>query len=1316
MRSRHTFEPTDAHQSGNGEKGEACAAIGAHTLAPATCLLSNGRYHVMATNAGGGYSHWNNSALTRWQEDFTRDNLGVFIYVRDVDGNDFWSSAFQPTVRTAANYRASFSGAKARFDSDVGKVATRTDITVCVDDDIELRRVTVVNHADCRKALDLTSYAEVVLDRPATDDAHPAFSKLFVQTEIVPDVHAIICHRRGGNADERQPWLFHMVFAGPANEDGVSYETDRARFIGRGFTTSNPQAMIDPAPLSATQGSVLDPIVSIRSPFSLDPGQSAVVTYLFGVGDSREACLGLINKYRDQALIDRSFERANKQFASYLHDCKLTERDINAFNRLADSIIYGNAALRADPAIIAENERGQAGLWGFSISGDLPIVLLELGQSPKLDVASRLIHAHAYWRSRGLAVDLVICNAPGAPAQQALQDQVTKLARDGGSAAMLDKPGGVFVRLQTALTLEDRVLLKAVARVVLSDSGEALAEKLTGAATDPAAPIASRIKPTAKEGVLPPTDDTQHDLNLLFDNGLGGFSADGREYVITLGPGQATPAPWINILANPLFGTLVSESGCANTWSENAHEFLLTPWSNDPVGDSAGEAFYLRDEDTGRFWSPSPWPVRGAGTYVCRHGFGYSIFTHTEENIDSELRVYVARDAPIKFAALCVRNRSGRRRRLSAAGYVEWVLGDQRAKTMAHVNTRIAADSGALVARNPYSMDFGDRLAFFAVDDDVECTVTADRAEFLGRDGSPDNPAAMAQERLSGKAGAALDPCAAIQVAFELDNGQQKEIVFKLGAGCGDDEIRALLQRFKGASAARDELANVKKYWTRALGAIQVETPDKALDTLANGWLIYQVMASRLWGRTAFYQSSGAFGFRDQLQDVMALVHTEPGLVRDHIVLCASRQYPEGDVQHWWHPPVGRGVRTRCSDDYLWLALASCRYVSVTGDAGVLDEPIHFLKGRPLNRDEESYYELPAQSSDIATLYEHCVRAITHGLRFGVHGLPLMGTGDWNDGMNKVGAKGKGESIWLGFFLHAVLMQFCVLAQARGDTKFAALCEKEATELKRNLQEHGWDGAWFRRGYFDDGSVLGSAENTECRIDSIAQSWSVLSGATSKERMRLAMQAVDEQLVAPENAVIKLLAPPFDTSNPYPGYIQAYVPGVRENGGQYTHAAVWSVMAFAALHDNQRTWELLSMLNPINHGASPEAAALYKAEPYVVASDVYALAPHAGRGGWTWYSGSAGWLYRLAVESVLGIRRQANKLSIEPCVPLDWQSYKISYRFGESVYVITLQQQTGTEVVPRLMLDGVAQDASFIALVDDGLEHRVQMRLVSQDI
>ena len=610
------------------------------------------------------------------------------------------------------------------------------------------------------------------------------------------------------------------------------------------------------------------------------------------------------------------------------------------------------------------------------------------------------------------------------------------------------------------------------------------------------------------------------------------------------------------------------------------------------------------------------------------------MFTHTEDGIDSELWVYVALDASIKFAVLKARNKSGRLRRLSVTGYIEWVLGELRPKSMMHVITEMDPDIGALLARNAYNEEFGERIAFFDVDGAM-LSFSGDRTEFIGRNGTLLNPAAMSLPRLSCRVGAALDPCAVIQAPLELADGQEREIIFRIGAARNGDDARDVIERFRGSAAAHDALEVVTNYWKQTLGAVSVETPDPSINVLANGWLVYQTMACRLWGRSAFYQSSGAFGFRDQLQDVMALVHTEPGLVRAHLLLCASRQFKEGDVQHWWHPPLGRGVRTHCSDDFLWLPLATCRYVSSTGDTGVLDESIHFLEGRPLKPEEDSYYELPSRSNETATLYEHCVRAIQRGLRFGGHGLPLMGTGDWNDGMNKVGVQGKGESIWLGFFLHDVLMQFANVAQLHGDPAFVELCRKEAAQLRQNIEQHGWDGEWYLRAYFDDGTPLGSAGNPECQIDSIAQSWSVLSGAANAERSRMAMDALDKRLVHREDAVIQLLTPPFDKSTPDPGYIKAYVPGVRENGAQYTHAAVWAAMAFAATGDNRRAWELLSIINPVNHALSAEAIAIYKVEPYVVASDVYALSPHTGRGGWTWYSGSAGWMYRLIVESIL---------------------------------------------------------------------------------
>ena len=826
--------------------------------------------------------------------------------------------------------------------------------------------------------------------------------------------------------------------------------------------------------------------------------------------------------------------------------------------------------------------------------------------------------------------------------------------------------------------------------------------------TVPKLPVARVHRPEPAAVAASPRSD------LIFFNGMGGFTPDGREYIITTTERETTPTPWVNVLANSRFGTVISESGLACTWSENAHEFRLTPWSNDPVSDSSGEAFYIRDEDSGHFWSPTPMPRPGAAPYTIRHGFGYSVFEHTEGGIRSEMWVYVAIDAPIKFTVLKVRNESGRSRRLSATGYVEWVLGDLRPKSALHVVTEIDPNGGALFARNSYNTEFADRVAFFNVDDRSR-TMTGDRTEFLGRNGTLRNAAAMSRSRLSGKAGGALDPCAAIQVPFELADGQEREIVFTLGVGRGEDDARNLAGRFSESAAAHDELEAVWQYWKHTLGAVQVETPDQSLNVLANGWLLYQTLACRFWARSAFYQPGGAFGFRDQLQDAMALIHAEPQLLREHLLLCASRQFLEGDVQHWWHPPSGRGVRTHCSDDYLWLPLATSRYVLGTGDTGVLDEPMPFLDGRQVNAEEDSYYDLPSRSEETASLYEHCVRAILRGLRFGEHGLPLMGSGDWNDGMNLVGQHGKGESVWLGFFLYDVLLRFAEVAGVHGDAPFAERCRREAAQVRQNIDLHGWDGEWYLRAYFDDGSPLGSASNPECQIDSIAQSWSVLSGAGDAERARMAMRALEQRLVHRDWRLIQLLDPPFDKSDLNPGYIKGYLPGVRENGGQYTHAAIWAAMAFAQLGDSQRAWELFALFNPVNHAASAETIATYKVEPYVVVADVYALSPHIGRGGWTWYTGSAGWMYRLIVESLLGLRLDVDKLHLAPCLPGNWKEFKVHYRYRETVYHIAIVQEPAGHGETSVTVDGVKPQGNVIQLVDDQQEHAVELRLNTAD-
>jgi cyclic beta-1,2-glucan synthetase len=1278
----------------------------------------------MVTNNGGGYSHWNDLAVTRWREDTTCDNWGTFCYLRDLTSGYLWSSAFQPTLQHADTCEAHFSAGRATFRRSVREIETLTEITVSPHDDVELRRVSITNRSSALKTFDAVSYSEIVLAQAATDSAHPAFSKLFVETEIVLEYHVILSHRRPRAPDEATPWMVHLLVTHLPTEGDISYETDRMRFIGRGRTSADPQAMDSDTALSGSAGPVLDPVAAIGCRFALGPGEIAVLDWIMGIAETREACMMLVRRYQDRQCADRLFSSAPIYNQSVCDKLRIAEADASLYAQLAGAILYPSVIHRADANILEKNQQGQSGLWAYAISGDLPIVLLRTSDAANTEVARQLIQACTYWRLHGLAVDLVIICQGRAAHRAALQEQITQLAAvDAGQDA---RGGGVFVLNADQVDEAGLTLLQAVARIILNGQDGSLAQQF-GCEIPAACPAPTSTPTTTPSAVSSPRAARGLQVSgdraavieppppeLIFHNGLGGFTPDGCEYVISSARGQMTPVPWVNVLANPTFGTLISESGSAHTWSENAHEFRLTPWSNDPVGDGNTEAYYLRDEESGHVWSPTLLPAGGTSPYVTRHGFGYSVFEHSEHGIDSELCVYVAIDAPLKFARLTLSNRSGRARRLSATGYLEWVLGDEGSKTRLHVITSVDADGGALFARNAYNTDFSGRTAFFDVDamvDEVAAqSISGNRESFLGRNGTVRNPAAMTQRRLDGIVGAALDPCAAIRVPFDLAAGQTREIVFRLGAGESLQAARELVQRWRGATAAHQAFITVKQYWQEMLGKVQVTTPDRSLDVLTNGWLLYQVMACRLWGRTAFYQASGAFGFRDQLQDVMSLVHAAPELVREHLLHCASHQFPEGDVQHWWHPPSGRGVRTHCSDDYLWLPLVTCRYVQTTGDTGVLEELVHFAEGSALKASDESLYELPGQSEQQTSLYDHCVRAIERGLRFGAHGLPLMGSGDWNDGMNLVGAGGKGESVWLGFFLCTVLTKFSAIALRHNDPSFSERCLSESARLRAAIEQHGWDGDWYRRAWFDDGSPLGSAENPECRIDSIPQSWSVLSGAGDARRTRHAMNAVDRELVRHDSGLIQLLAPPFDLFEPSPGYIKGYPRGVRENGGQYTHAAVWAAMAYAALGDTERAWQLFRMLNPISHSTSTDAIAIYKVEPYVMASDVYAVAPHVGRGGWTWYTGAAGWMVQFILESLLGLRREAEQLHIVPCVPDGWKSFEVIYRYRQTAYHITVFPHAA-ESKARLTIDGFEHPGPGIPLVDDRQSHFVELRV-----
>ncbi|MGZ8518578.1 MAG: GH36-type glycosyl hydrolase domain-containing protein [Candidatus Binatia bacterium] len=1287
-----------------------------HEITPATHLLSNGRYAVMFTTAGSGYSRWRDLAVTRWREDRTRDAWGTYFFLRDRQSGEVWSAGYQPSGVEPDTYEVAFSEDRVEVRRRDGAIGTTIEIVVSPEHDAEVRRVSLTNLGARSRDIELTSYAEIVLATPAADAAHPAFSNLFVQTEFSAELGAVLATRRPRSQSEAEVWAVHVVVTKGETVGELQYETDRARFLGRGRAIRTPMSVIDGHPLSNTVGAVLDPIFSLRRCVRLAPGASARVTFSTLIAQSRDEALALADEYNNPATFERAATLAWTQAQVQLRHLGIDANEAHLFQDLASLILYSDPALRGSSTVLTGNTSGPAELWRHGISGDLPIVLVRIDGAEDQGIVRQLLRAHEYWRMKQLAVDLVILNEQAPSYAQDLQGLLESQIRASQSRLQREGPessGRVFVLRGDLISAEDHALLQTAARAVLLSRRGTLAEQVERQqrSQTPALALQSRPPATKPLEVLPPRPD------LEFFNGLGGFSADGREYVTILGPGQWTPAPWINVIANPNFGFQVSESGSGYTWSQNSRENQLTPWSNDPVSDPPGETIYVRDQDTGELWSPTVLPIREeASPYTARHGQGYSRFEHASHGVSLDLLQFVPLADPIKISRLTIENHSGQSRRLSVTAYVEWVLGVSRSASAPFTVTEIDVETGAMLARNAWNSEFAGRVAFADLSG-RQTEWTGDRTEFLGRNGSLDHPIALERgNRLSGKVGAGLDPCAALQTTVELRPGGRAEIDFFLGEAVTAEEARVLIALYRGADLD-GILRAVMERWNNLLGTVQVTTPDRAMDLMLNRWLLYQTQACRVWARAAFYQAGGAYGFRDQLQDVMALMVANREVARAQLLRAAARQFVEGDVQHWWHPPSGRGVRTRISDDLLWLPYAVNQYLEVTGDITVLDEVVPFLDGPTLEAGQDETYFAPRVSAQSATLFEHCARALDRSLAVGSHGLPLIGTGDWNDGMNRVGSAGKGESVWLGWFLHTILWEFARVADARGEPRRAEIWRLHVSALKASLEREGWDGEWYRRAYFDDGSPLGSATNTECRIDSIAQSWGVLSGAAEPARGARAMAAVEKYLVRRGDGLVLLFTPPFNQASPDPGYIKGYLPGVRENGGQYTHAAIWSVLAFAALGDGDKAGELFALLNPINHASSRTGVYRYKVEPYVVAADIYAEAPHVGRGGWTWYTGSAGWMYRAGIEWILGFRVRGTRLYLDPCIPRAWKRFDIAFCYHSARYIIAVENPQGVaRGVLSIDLDGasLAGGSMHIQLADDGATHLVRVVLGSE--
>ena len=1357
---------------------------------PRTQLLSNGKYSVMITSAGSGYSRCNGVAINRWREDTTRDHWGGFFYIRDRTSNNVWSCGYQPVCTKPAEYEVTFAEDKVEVVRADYDIVTHTEVIVATTDNVELRRISLTNHSDRERRLEVTSFQEIVLAPPADDDAHTTFSNLFVQTEFEPTRNCLLATRRLRTPGKAQVWAFHVVVVEGDSIGSIQYETDRARFIGRGRSPASPFALHNQGqPLSSSVGSVLDPCFSLRQSVLVPPGATVRVTFSTGMTGSREEAISFADKYQDPHLFTREAAMVWTQSQVQLRhlnidtdkahlyqvDTALTHRDrstrtssppphccsppsclrlcVCVCQRLAGRVLYSDSSLRPHGRLLSSNSRVQSNLWPYGIGGDLPIILAGIQDEKDMQMIRDVLHAHEYLRLKGVSTDLVILNEHPPSYVQMLQDEIQRQISMSASSSLLDQKGGVYVRRVDIMPKEDVVLLKSIARLYLRADQGTLEEQTK---RRPVEIVLSPILLTPAKGrkesripVLPPvlplaelsrqlSRQSSASSELFSFNGIGGFSADGREYVISLVEEQWTPAPWINVLANANnFGCIISEAGCGYTWSVNSRENRITPWSNDPIQDTPGEVLYIRDEHTGEYWTPTPLPIRESERYTVRHGQGYTSIEHSSHGIQQRLRVFVpnadaAVDADLVLKELTLTNTTGVPRQLSVTAYNELVLGIQRNMSAPTIVTEIDPLTRAVFATNPYNNEFNSRVAFAdLIAEGAEKSTTCDRTEFLGRNGSPTAPSCMSRQKLAANSGTGLDPCAAIRVVFTLGPGETRRIVAQLGEADTQANGRKIMAQYQTLAAVDAAFTAVTAYWEGALSGLEIKSPDPTFNMLVNRWLLYQTQSCRLWARSAFYQSGGAFGFRDQLQDVMALVYSEPQLTRDQLIRAAGRQFSEGDVQHWWHPPpTGRGVRTHCSDDALFLPFVLTFYVTVTGDRSILDEVVPFIKAPLLQPGQEDSYNLPSTDEQAAvTLLEHAIRVADRHLTGGAHGLPFMGSCDWNDGMNRVGHEGKGESVWLAWFLYLTLHRFSDLLDSTERKDKADVYRERMRTLKVSIEEEGWDGEWYRRAFFDDGTPLGSAHNDECCIDSLAQSWAVLSGAGEPRRARQAMNSADHQLVSREAGLIKLFTPPFDKGTMNPGYIKGYVPGVRENGGQYTHAAVWMVMAFAELGEGDRAMELFNMLNPINHSANRAGVQRYKVEPYVMAADVYGRSPHVGRGGWTWYTGSSSWMYRAAVEAILGFDLKGRTLRIQPRIPRGWNGFEMTFKqrpgvLGRDaavshkggVYRIIVvnssrRQGEATHADAVYELNGQRLQTQEVQLPDDGGQHTIRVTI-----
>ncbi len=1273
-------------------------------LLPKAHILSNGSYSVMITDRGTGYSKNKIISVTRWRADSTVDKYGMFLYLRNVETNDVWSSTYAPLNILPEQYEVTFTEDKATFSRVDGQIKTQTEVIVTSGDNAEIRRLSIKNFGDKPCVIEVTSYFEVVLASQASDLAHPVFSNLFVETQYIAEKRLILASRRPRSDTEKSMYMANTAIVDGELVGNVRFETDRLNVIGRGHNVRNPVIIEPGKQLTNTVGPVLDPVICIRVTVRIDPSETAKISYVTAINDSEELLLGMIEKYRSPDSIEGAFRLALASSQVETKYLGVNAEEVELYQDMISDLLFISPRRVENKEWISKNTKGQSSLWRYGISGDYPIVFVVLNKTDQVKILNEVLKAREYWRIMDLKVDLVILSEEEQNYSLPLYNLISDIVEASRASNGIKSTKGVYILDKNKVLEDDIGLLYAVASIVLKGDGRKMAEQISELQTGSLPP---KLQPTASPRKY--AKETPAESKLEYFNGIGGFSQDGKEYVIRLEKGKNTPAPWVNVIANPSFGFIVSESGSGYTWFGNSRENKLTPWSNDAITDNPGEIIYIGDTDTGEVWSLTSLPIREDTHYTITHGYGYSVFEHVSHGIKQRLTLHVPVNDCVKLGIASIKNTTGKKRNLTLTYYIRPIMGVSDQINAMHIKTSIGA-SGSLMVENPYNEEYPGYICFID-SSQKDFTVTGDRKEFFGS-GDIDSPECLSRESLSGNVGIGFDPCATLQLKVTLEPNASKDIVFVLGMASKIEEAEKLAGKYCDVKTAIESLVEVKDFWKNKLDSVQVATPTIPMNLMLNGWLQYQVISCRLWARSGFYQSGGAYGFRDQLQDCLSVAQIWPQIVRAQILLNAKHQFLQGDVQHWWHEPKGSGTRTRISDDRLWLPYVTAEYVRITGDSKILEEEIEFLDDALLSDSEDERYSRPQISNIKANLYEHCIRAIEISLNFGSHGLPLMGSGDWNDAMNNVGNRGSGESVWLAWFLVSVLEMFSPLCKMMGEDEAVKKYAGIRLALIESIEKNAWDGNWYLRAYFDNGTPLGSAQNSECRIDSISQSWAVISGAGNPERAAAAMTSMEENLVSSEDGIIKLFKPPFDQGETEPGYIKGYIPGVRENGGQYTHAAAWAIIAFAKLGDGDKAWELFDLINPINHSNNLREYTRYKVEPYVMAADVYAAFPNIGRGGWSWYTGAAGWMYKAGLENILGFSKKGRTIIINPCIPNNWKEYSIKYKYNNTTYDIKVNNPQGlNKGVKRISLDGKVSVGNQINLVNDGKVHDVEVMM-----